>query len=142
VTVFRTLWIEEPENRAMVFEDRMNEVRCPKCGHAFCVAFPFLATNVPGHFAVWYEPYPDPQIDEEAAGYEIIFGPGNFYAEAPRIADWEEFKATIEKYERGELEGQPPTRLGAEGLKEVLSAYAEREEPRKRSWLSRLFGRG
>jgi hypothetical protein len=36
-----------------------------------------------------------------------MMGSNNYLATAPRIKDWEDFKDTIRKFEKGELNGQP-----------------------------------
>lgn len=38
-----------------------------------------------------------------------MMGAGNYLATAPRIKDWEDFKNTILKFERGELKAKPAT---------------------------------
>ena len=70
------------------------------------VSTSLMYTNAELKFAVWYEPQPDPHIDAELPGYYELAKqkPGASYlAQAPRVRDWNEFKATIEKFERGEL---------------------------------------
>lgn len=108
VTLYRSVWIEDPAMRDLVFTDRINLIRCPKCGNSGAAPFSLLATNVKRGFAVWYEPYPDPMVDSDRASYARHFGPDSFYAAAPRIKAWELFKETILKFERGELVGRPP----------------------------------
>jgi hypothetical protein len=104
-TLYRSIWVEQPDNRQLIFDDQINTLTCPACQFQEQAEFPFLATNVKKEFAVWYEPVPDPAIDEDATEYLRLFGPGNFYATAPRVSDWEDFKAKLE-----ELEQQAETR--------------------------------
>jgi hypothetical protein len=120
-----------------VFEDRVNVVECKKCKSITDVPFSLLATNVKEHFAVWYEPFPDPAVDNDKAMYEAVNGPGNFYSEAPRLDDWNEFKNTILKFERGELVGKPPSKMDFQAM---LTSAARQKENRP-SLLSRLFKR-
>ena len=100
------------------------------------VSFSLLATNVNRNIAVWFEPHPDPQVDQDKSNYEATFGPGNFYAAAPRVSDWEEFKETILKFERGELVGKPPSHMNFQAM-----LGAQKPLGRKPSLLSRLFNR-
>ena len=93
--LYRTIWIEEPENRALIINNKINAVTCPSCKHHERLHFPFLCTNVKMKFAIWYEPYHDDQIDKDVEDYRKHFGPNSFYARAPRIADWETFKAKM-----------------------------------------------
>ncbi|MBC8228783.1 hypothetical protein H8E77_04450 [bacterium] len=88
--VYRTIWGENPSNRKLVFDNLINDVECPDCSHIVKIPIPFLYVDVKKQFAVWYEPEKDPQIDEDIANYNKIFNPGNFYATAPRISDWNE----------------------------------------------------
>ncbi len=93
--LYRSLWIEDPENRKMVFEDRVNLFECPSCGRSERAQFPFLCTNKELGLAVWYEPYRDAAIDKDVEGYKKQMGANSFYATAPRISDWEDFKRKI-----------------------------------------------
>ncbi len=102
VQLFRSVWIEQPEHRELIFSDKINRFDCPSCRSEVDSQFAFLCTNVPKRVAVWYEPYPDPQIDRDVAGYRTQMGANSFYALAPRISDWEAFKSKIV-----ELEAQP-----------------------------------
>lgn len=109
-TLYRSIWGEYPENRELVMSDKINVAKCPSCNKSTKLQFPFIYTNADQHFAVWWEPTYDPQIDSDAAGYTKMMGSGNYLAAAPRIKDWFEFKETIQKYEQGELKGQKPVR--------------------------------
>jgi hypothetical protein len=93
--LYRTIWIEYPDNRAMIFDNKINVVTCPKCNHVEKLEFPFLCTNVKKKLAVWYEPFPDHDVDRDVAEFCKHMGLNSFYAKAPRVADWEEFKRTI-----------------------------------------------
>src|ERR1035441_5129742 len=79
-TLYRSLWIEYPENRSLVFEDKINVVTCPACNSKTTLPFALLCTNVNKQIAVWYEPYPDAVVDEDVRRYVKHFGPGSFYA--------------------------------------------------------------
>ena len=92
MSLFRSIWAEYADNRQLILEDKINLFRCEKCTHEERLAFPFLCTNVERGVAIWYEPYHDPQIDEDAENYRKHMGKDSFYAKAPRIADWETFK--------------------------------------------------
>lgn len=105
--LYRTIWGEYPENRALVMQDKINVVTCPHCGKMTRVIAPLFYTNSRQQFAVWYEPYHDPMIDNDAAGYARIKGPNFYLAAAPRIADWEEFKAKIEELEQTSTPSEP-----------------------------------
>ncbi|MGH7871864.1 MAG: CpXC domain-containing protein [Candidatus Binatia bacterium] len=107
--LFRTIWAEEPENRSLILSDRINQFRCGNCNHTERLKFPFLCTNVAKGVAIWYEPYPDAQIDADVVQYRKHMGPNSFYAQAPRIADWETFKAKFLELEAaGPQPGQKP----------------------------------
>ena len=107
VSLYRTIWGEKQENRELVMNDRINVVTCPHCQINIGVNFPFLYSNAFKQFAVWWEPFPDPSIDEMSAGFAAISGKDGYLASAPRIKDWEEFKRTIVKFENGEMHDQP-----------------------------------
>lgn len=109
--IFRTIWGEIPSNREIVFNDTINTVRCPHCDFAVTIPGSLLYVDAEKQFAVWYEPTKDPQIDKDTEKYNKIFNYGNYYATAPRIVDWEEFKSTIKKFEKGELKAKPIDQL-------------------------------
>lgn len=106
-TLYRSLWIEVPEYRELVFGDKVNRVTCPYCGDEFHVPLALLCTNSPNNIAVWYEPLPDSQIDQDALLYAKLNGASSFLATAPRVANWDEFKEMILKFESGEIIGNP-----------------------------------
>ena len=102
--LYRTIWAENPENRSLILDDKINAVTCPRCKHHERLQFPFLCTNVKRGFALWYEPHPDPQIDKDMADYRKHMGAESFYSKAPRISDWETFKEKLL-----EMEANAPT---------------------------------
>ncbi len=107
MTLFRTLWVEYSENMSLVLNDMVNEFCCEECKYVERLEFPFLCTNVKRGVAIWYEPYHDEQIDEDIRQYQKHMGANSFYAKAPRIADWETFKAKLlEMNEAGPQPGQ------------------------------------
>ena len=108
-TLYRSIWIEYPENRKLIFDDKINLVTCPACNSNTRLPFSFLCTNVKKQIAVWYEPYPDADVEKDVEQYAKHTGPRSFYATAPRIRDWDEFKQKIV-----ELERQPGMRQAAE----------------------------
>lgn len=143
-TLFSTLWIDNPELRELVFSNRLNAVQCPGCQVVIGIDASVYIVNQEMNFAVWYEPEPDEQVDLFAEGMARTMGENSFQATAPRISDWEEVKATIEKYERGELVGQAPSKLDFSGMDWAVKKELEmkREQSAKRpGLLSRLFGR-
>jgi len=97
--LYRSLWIEDPENSKLLFENRVNLFQCPSCDHSERLEFPFLATNAEKKFAVWYEPYYDASIDDDLAQYIKHTGENSYFSTAPRIDNWEYFKATIVDFE-------------------------------------------
>jgi transcription elongation factor Elf1 len=106
-TLYRTIWGEYPENRELVMSNKINVATCPSCNNRTKLSFPFMYTNANKQFAVWWEPEFDAQIGKDSEGYIKMLGPGNYLAAAPRIKDWEDFKQTIIKYEKGELKAEP-----------------------------------
>lgn len=114
---FRTYWGEDEKMRANLMNDNVNIASCPHCGHKFHLPLAMMYVDVQAKFAVWWEPNHDPGIDSDSQGYAQIFGARSFYATAPRIADWEEFKRTINKYYCGELVGGPIEKMDISALK-------------------------
>ena len=86
--------------------DQINVVSCSSCGDTNKIIHPIMYTNAPQNFAVWWEPYHDPQIDDGIETFVQMLGPNCYLATAPRIKDWNEFKETIKKFERGELKAE------------------------------------
>ncbi|MBQ0086778.1 MAG: hypothetical protein KBS72_03720 [Bacteroidales bacterium] len=105
--VFRTYWGESESARAKVFNDEINIVTCPHCGKSFHAPLAMMYVDCQTGFAVWWEPFHDKGIDSDIAGYSSMFGESSYYAQAPRIADWDDFKSTIQKYYSGELKANP-----------------------------------
>jgi hypothetical protein len=105
VELYRIIWIEEPKNRELIFSDELNAVTCPSCNKKTKLKFPFLATNVKKEIAIWYEPYHDDEIDKDVALYKAKMGKDSFYAKAPRIQNWEEFKQRIIESENKRQKG-------------------------------------
>jgi len=119
---FRTIWGEHESNRSMVMEDRINIATCPHCGHKFHLPLAMMYVDVVKGFAVWWEPNHDPGIDSDTAGYEKMFGVNSYYAKAPRIADWEEFKQVINDYYSGKIKASPIEKMDINALKDSLKA--------------------
>ena len=101
--LYRTIWVEYPENKDLILNDEINSVTCPKCKFHHRLEFPFFATNVKKNFALWYEPYPDLQIDIDLAGFAKLMGPNSFHAKAPRIKSWYEFKDKLVELDNDSL---------------------------------------
>lgn len=109
VSLFRTMWIENPKNRDLVLTDKVNFITCPVCEWPGRVEFPLLCANVNKGFALWYEPYHDPEIDKDITQYAAQLGENSFYALAPRIKDWGEFKKKLIEMEES-ASRNPPVR--------------------------------
>ena len=110
-TLYRTIWGEYEENRSMVMEDKINVLTCPHCQFSFKAPFALMYVDIKANFAVWWMPHNDPQVEEDTVAYKKMFGERSFYATAPRIQDWEEFKQTVNRYYSGELVGGPVEKL-------------------------------
>ena len=106
--LYRTIWGEHQENRDLVMNDKINVAACPSCGVEFRAPYALFYNDAEILCGVWWEPHPEPEIDECAAGWAKMFGADNYMAKAPRIKDWEEFKLAIGKFYSGETEGNPP----------------------------------
>ena len=92
----------------MVFNDEINSPICPHCNTKTKIAnAPLLYHDAKKLFAVWYEPEYDANIEKECEEYAKMFGPDSYLAKPPRIKDWEEFKNTIRKFEKGVLKADP-----------------------------------
>lgn len=107
--LYRSIWGEYPENRNLVMSDKINVAKCPKCKKSFKLPYAFMYTNAEKQFAVWYEPIHDSAVDIDVNAYKLHMGANSYFATAPRIKDWQEFKDTIIKFENGKLTGQKPT---------------------------------
>ncbi|MCQ2058615.1 MAG: CpXC domain-containing protein [Bacteroidaceae bacterium] len=115
--VFRTLWGDggTAENN-ILSNDKTNVVECPDCHYAFRAPLAMMYVDCRAGFAVWWEPIHDDGIDSDATAYANMFGPDSYYAKAPRIEDWEDFKDTVRKYYTGELKANPITKFNFQGL--------------------------
>ncbi len=118
---FRTYWGESEAMRSNLMNDNVNIATCPHCGHKFHLPLAMMYVDVQAKFAVWWEPNHDPGIDSDSKGYAQMFGVRSFYATAPRIADWEEFKRTINRYYAGELIGGPIEKMDISALRAVTN---------------------
>ena len=143
-TLYRSIWGEHPENRKLVMSDEINVATCPSCGTSTKLHYPFFYTHsAEPFFAVWWEPEHDPQIDSESKEYTRTLGEGNYLATAPRIKDWNDFKKTILKYERGELkakEGVPSEELRSQ-MQGFLKHIQGKKPKETEKWLSRCINR-
>lgn len=129
--LYRTIWAEHPENRALILNDEINAMTCPKCKFHQRLEFPFLCTNVKRGFALWYEPYPDSQIDKDVADYRRHMGPDSFYAKAPRISDWAAFKRKLLEMETSAPQQAPPVNVSPE-MQKNMAGFIHYLEERKR----------
>ena len=128
-TLYRTIWGEYPDNRELVMSDSINVATCPFCKTTSKLDFSFFYTNQPQHFAVWWEPEYDSQIDTDSQGYARMLGADSYLANAPRIKDWNEFKDTILKFETGELEGEAEAKTEeTQNLMEGFVEYLKEEQ--------------
>ena len=129
--VFRTLWGDGGTAQHNVLSnDKINVVECPHCHYAFRAPMAMMYVDCQAGFAVWWEPIHDDGIDKDKAGYASMFGPDSYYAKAPRVVDWEDFKETVQKYYRGELKANPITKMDFQALKDSL---AKAQKPAKKS---------
>lgn len=115
-TLYRTIWGEYPENRALVMSDEINIATCSSCRQRFKIPMPFMYTNADKNFAVWWEPRHDPQIDNDTNVYKQTTGSDSYFSTAPRIADWNDFKETIKKFEAGILKGKAPQKMDMKSM--------------------------
>ena len=117
-----------------MLNDRINVFSCDKCKHTERLEYPFLCTNVKKRLAIWYEPYHDAQIDADVEMYRKHMGANSFYAKAPRIADWDAFKAKfLEMETAGPQQGQEPikskeSREAVKGFVDSLKEKGSRPE--------------
>ncbi|MBR6846830.1 MAG: hypothetical protein IKM74_01715 [Bacteroidales bacterium] len=118
--LFRTIWGEHDSNRNMVLNDKINVPKCPHCGFSFKAPYPFMYVDVHTGFAVWWEPQYDAGIDADAQGYAQMFGASSYYATAPRIADWDEFKQVIREYYQGKRVGGKIEKMDVGALKRSM----------------------
>ena len=130
--VFRTLWGDgcTADNFESRLTDNTNVVTCPHCGHSFRLPLGLMYVDVEKGFAVWWEPQHDEGIDADAKSYAAAFGADSYYAKAPRVKDWDEFKRTIRRYYTGELKANPITKFDFGTMKQQNSKPAA---PKKKS---------
>lgn len=95
MSLYRSLWVEDQANLALVMSDTLNLFECARCGLREQLPFAVLCTNVKRSIAIWYEPEPDPAVDDDIRQYTARFGPNHFFSRAERIADWEHFKRRL-----------------------------------------------
>lgn len=131
--LFRSIWVEDPSNRSLVLSDQINAVTCPRCKFHYRLEFPFLCTNVKCGFALWYEPYHDPQIDKDVAEYSRHFGPNSFYAQAPRIADWNTFKRKLLEMESLVPQQHQIKNISTEMQKKMIGFIAHLKDEKNRN---------
>jgi len=111
-TLYRTIWGESQENRDLLMNNLFNVVVCPSCNTKTKIEYALFYNDTTVLCGVWWEPYPESEIDQCAAGWAKMFGKDNYMTNAPRLKDWNEFKETINKFYSGELKGTPPIQLG------------------------------
>lgn len=116
--VFRTLWGDggTTDNNPLS-DDNVNIVECPHCKYAFRAPLAMMYVDCQRGFAVWWEPIHDSGIDNDIIAYRNMFGADSYYAKAPRIQDWNDFKETVRKYYTGELKANPITKFDINSLK-------------------------
>src|ERR1019366_4075549 len=124
--------------------DEINVVICPACRKKTRFEFPFLCTNVKRGIAIWYEPYHDTAIDQDISQYAAHFGPNSFYAKAPRIREWSEFKRKLVEMEATSGKSAPQVSISPE-LRNTFSGFVNslgkpKSEQNKRypRWLNHL----
>lgn len=71
------------------------------------IPFSCLCVNVKKGIAVWYEPLPDRHIDEDIENYKRSMGASSFYAQAPRIREWNKFRDEVIKLMEIKAERDP-----------------------------------
>lgn len=135
--VYRTLWIEYPEHRTAVLEDRVNRITCPRCGTVNATDLALLCSNAELGFALWYEPLPDPVIDLDIAGFVRHLGPTHYLARAPRIHDWTQFKKRLLEMEETRLREVKKSRVRKTEASHQRSPNARSTFKRLSSWFTR-----
>lgn len=139
VELYRTLWVEYPENRRLVADNQLNLVTCPNCHASTRLEYPVLCTNVHREIAIWYEPYPDPAVDDDLRQYALHFGPNSFYAQAPRVPDWDDFKAKLTEMEAlSHKDKQRPLPTPSPEMTTSRDAPVKSLPKRRPSWISHL----
>lgn len=128
--VFRTLWGDgcNADNFESRLTDNTNVVTCPHCGHSFRLPLGLMYVDCDAGFAVWWEPQHDEGIDAETKSYAAAFGADSYYAKAPRVKDWDEFKRTIRRYYTGELKANPITKFDFSAMKQQAAKPVSNQE--------------
>jgi hypothetical protein len=137
-SVYRSIWIENPKNRELIFSNKINTIVCPHCKAEEKLEFPFLCTNVDKQIAIWYEPYPDSQIDKDIAGYRSQMGENSFYAKAPRIKDWGEFKEKIIEMEKKTPQKENAVKMSSE-MKSNMKGFLDHIETKTKKYPKSLL---
>ena len=100
----------------MVMEDKINIAKCPSCGHQFHLPLAMMYVDVQKGFAVWWEPNHDSGVDSDSDSYAKMFGANRYYAKAPRISEWEEFKRVVKENDDGIRVGGPIEKMDIKAL--------------------------
>lgn len=126
--IYRTLWVEEPKNRELFLNDEVNKIVCPSCK----VASPLyeqtslLCVDVKLGVAVWHEPRPDNQISIDQELYRKHMGEDSFYAKAPRISKWEDFKKKFLEMETEAIKNKTtPNAKLSDNAQSIIHGFAE-----------------
>jgi len=90
-TLYRTIWGESQENRDLLMNNLINVVVCPSCNTKTKIEYALFYNDTTVLCGVWWEPYPESEIDQCAAGWAKMFGKDNYMTNAPRLKDWNEF---------------------------------------------------
>jgi hypothetical protein len=64
--IYSSAHIDNPHDRAQIFNDKINVATCPHCDVGIQIDTPLLCANHKLKFAVWYDPNHDEQIDGAA----------------------------------------------------------------------------
>lgn len=118
--LYCSIWGEYPENKELVLSNKINVAYCPKCHKETKLEFSLLYTNTPKAIAVWWEPKPDPRVEQDVQGYQRIL-PDSHLAKAPRIRDWEDFKNKIIELEENSEKRSPSHKISMGLFKECLT---------------------
>ena len=139
VELYRWLWVEDPANRRLVADDRLNLVTCPHCHVGTRQEFAVLCTNVQRKIAIWYEPYPDPAVDDDVRQYAQHFGQNSFYSQALRVRNWDDFKAKLTELEAlSHKDKQRPMPKQSLETAATVDAFIKSLPNKHPSWLSHL----
>lgn len=139
VKLYRSLWVEYPSNRRLIADNELNLVTCPHCHESTRLEFSVLCTNVQRKIAIWYEPYPDPAVDNDMRQYAQHFGQNSFYAQAPRVRNWEDFKAKLTLMEAlSHKDAHRSLPNPSEELDKTMGAFIKSLPQRRPLWLSHI----